>query len=167
MLLISKFSKYLKKKEILQIIKLKKTFWKYNLKSQISFFKKNYYKFDINNLLYKNKKLIGYNILKKRSFFIKNKKSKYYYLDTLIIDKNQRKKNYASNLMNLNNFLIKKNNLHGMLLCKKRTANFYKKFRWKIINNKKIILADKNTHLKKMFFNVPKSKENLSYYIYK
>jgi hypothetical protein len=54
-----------------------------------------------------------------------------------------------------------------MLLCKKRTANFYKKFRWKIINNKKIILADKNTHLQKMFFNEPKSKENLSYYIYK
>lgn len=167
MILISKFSKFLKKKEILQISKLKQNFWKYDLKSQISFFEKNYYKFDINNLLYENKKLIGYNILRKRSFFSKNKKSKYYYLDTLIIDKNQRKKNLASILMNLNNFLIKKNNLHGMLLCKKRTANFYKNFRWKIINNKKNILADKNTHLLKMFFNKPKSKENLSYYIYK
>jgi len=82
---------------ILKLLKLKQTFWKYNLKSQISFFKKNYYKFDINNLLYKNKKLIGYNILKKRSFFLKNKKSKYYYLDTLIIDKNQRKKKLCFN----------------------------------------------------------------------
>lgn len=167
MILISKFSKFLKKKEILQISKLKQNFWKYDLKSQISFFEKNYYKFDINNLLYQNKKLIGYNILRKRSLFSKNKKSKYYYLDTLIIDKNQRKKNLASILMNLNNFLIKKNNLHGMLLCNKRTENFYKNFRWKIINNKKNILADKNTHLLKMFFNKPKSKQNLSYYIYK
>jgi hypothetical protein len=82
---------------ILKLLKLKQTFWKYNLKSQISFFKKNYYKFDINNLIYKNKKLIGYNILKKRSFFLKNKKSKYYYLDTLIIDKNQRKKKLCFN----------------------------------------------------------------------
>jgi hypothetical protein len=93
MILVSKFSKFLKKKEIIQILKLKKTFWNHKLTSQKAFFKKNYYKFDINNLLYLNKKLVGYNILKKRSFFIKKKKSKYYYLDTLIVDSRQRKKN--------------------------------------------------------------------------
>ena len=73
MILVSKFSKLLNKKEIIEILKLKKTFWKYNLNSQIVFFKKNYYDFDINNLLYLNKKLVGYNILKKRSFFNKKK----------------------------------------------------------------------------------------------
>lgn len=167
MILISKFSKFLKKKEVLQISKLKQTFWKYDLKSQISFFEKNYYKFDINNLLYQNKKLIGYNILKKRSLFIKNKKSKYYYLDTLIIDKNQRHKNYGSILMKLNNNLIKNNNLHGMLLCRNNMVSFYKKFGWKIINSQKILLEDKKTHLVKLFFNNKKYKENLKYYLCK
>ena len=167
MILISKFSKFLKKKEIIQILKLKKTFWNHKLTSQKAFFKKNYYKFDINNLLYLNKKLVGYNILKKRSFFIKKKKSKYYYLDTLIVDSRQRKKKYGSTLMNFNNLLIKNNNLHGMLLCKKQTIKFYKKFGWKIANNRKIKLHDKNTNLVKLFFNKNDTKDKANYYIYK
>jgi hypothetical protein len=167
MILVSKFSKLLNKKEIIEILKLKKTFWKYNLNSQIVFFKKNYYDFDINNLLYLNKKLVGYNILKKRSFFNKKKINKYYYLDTLIIHKNYRNKNYGSILMNLNNFLIQKNNAHGMLLCKKKTIKFYKKFEWKIGDNVKNKLQDKNTNLVKLFFNKKRNKGNLSYCIYK
>jgi hypothetical protein len=46
MILVSKFSKLLNKKEIIEILKLKKTFWKYNLNSQLAFFKKNYYEYD-------------------------------------------------------------------------------------------------------------------------
>jgi hypothetical protein len=166
MLLISKFSKYLKKKEILQIIKLKKIFWKFNLNSQLAFFKKDYCKFDIHNLLYLKKKLMGYNVLKKRSFFVK-KKNKYYYLDTLIIAKSQRKKNYGSILMKLNNNLIKNNNLHGMLLCRNNMVSFYKKFGWKIINSQNTVLEDKNTLLVKLFFNNKKYKKNTRYYLYK
>ena len=37
---ISKFSKLLTKKELIQILKLKKTFWPFNLKSQMFFLKK-------------------------------------------------------------------------------------------------------------------------------
>jgi hypothetical protein len=62
MFLVSKFSKLLSKKEIIEILKLKKSFWKCSLKSQMVFFNKYYYEFDINNLLYLNKKLVGYNI---------------------------------------------------------------------------------------------------------
>ena len=58
MFLVSKFSKLLSKKEIIEILKLKKSFWKFSLKSQMVFFNKYYYEFDINNLLYLNKKLV-------------------------------------------------------------------------------------------------------------
>jgi hypothetical protein len=74
MILVSKFSNLLNKKEIIEILKLIKTFCKYNLNSQMVFFKKNYYEFDINNLLYLNKKLVGYNIFKKDLFLIKKYK---------------------------------------------------------------------------------------------
>ena len=164
---ISKFSKLLTKKELIQILKLKKTFWPFNLISQMFFFKKNYYKFDINNLLYVNNKLVGYNMLRKRSFFLKKKKRKYYFLDTLIVDKNQRQKKFGSILMNLNTLLIQNSKLHGMLLCRKSALNFYKKFGWKISNNKKIKLEDKNTDLVKLFFNKKSNIENLRYYICK
>ena len=131
------------------------------------FFKKNYYKFDINNLLYVNNKLVGYNMLRKRSFFLKKKKRKYYYLDTLIVDKNQRQKKFGSILMNLNTLLMQNSKLHGMLFCRKSALNFYKKFGWKISNNKKIKLEDKNTDLVKLFFNKKNNIENLRYYICK
>jgi ribosomal protein S18 acetylase RimI-like enzyme len=166
MFLVSKFSKLLSKKEIIEILKLKKSFWKFSLKSQMVFFNKHYYEFDINNLLYLNKKLVGYNILKKRSFFGK-KKGKYYYLDTLIIDKSHRKKNYGSILMNLSNLLIKNYNSHAMLLCKKQNIKFYKRFDWTIDNNINNKLQDKNTNLIKLFFNKKSSKNSSNYYIYK
>jgi hypothetical protein len=88
-------------------------------------------------------------------------------LDTLIVDKNYRNKNYGSLLMNLSNLLIQNNNLHGMLLCKKKSLKFYKKFKWNTGNNIKNKLQDYNSNLVKLFFNKKRNKSNLSYYMYK
>ena len=65
--------KQLKKKDILSICKLKNEQWKYGLKSNLRWFKKNIKKNDVHNLLFLNKKLIGYTLLRKRKAVIKKK----------------------------------------------------------------------------------------------
>ena len=64
----------LKKKNILSICKLKNDYWKYGLRSNLNWFKKNIKTNDIHNLLFIDKKLIGYTLLRKRKAIIKNKK---------------------------------------------------------------------------------------------
>ena len=67
-------TKKLKKKEILSICKLKNTQWKYGIKSQLKWFNKNIQNNDIHNLLYLNEILVGYNLLRKRKFLLKEQK---------------------------------------------------------------------------------------------
>lgn len=140
----SKFTKSLKSTEIKKILYLKNTFWKFNYKSQLKFFKENIYNNDIHNMVYMNKKLIGYTLLRKRKF----KQNKYLLFDTLIVHKNYRNKKIGSKLMKLNMRVIKKNNLKTILICKKNLVNFYLNFNWKlnnkVENNQIILTANKN-----------------------
>ena len=91
-------TKKLKKSQILNICKLKNTYWKYGVKSQLKWFNENIEKNDIHNLVHLKKKLIGYNLLRKRTFLIKKNKKSYLYFDTLIILKKYRKKNFGHQL---------------------------------------------------------------------
>ena len=45
----------------------------------------------MNNLVFFNKKLVGYTLLRKRKFGTKINKKNYFHFDTLIVDKNYRK----------------------------------------------------------------------------
>ena len=103
-------SKKLKKKQVKEICILKDKEWKYGIKSQTKWFEDNVKKNDLHNLLYIKNKLIGYTLLRKRTYKINNSISKKNYLlfDTLIIDKNYRKKKYSSVLMNFINRIIRK-----------------------------------------------------------
>jgi predicted Zn-ribbon and HTH transcriptional regulator len=65
----------LTKKQIKEICKLKNQQWKYKLQSHMDHFRKNIKRDDIHNLFYINTKLIGYTLLRKRTFKV-NKKSK-------------------------------------------------------------------------------------------
>lgn len=125
----------LNKKQINEIILLKNSHWKFTIKSQINFFKKEIKKNDLHNLLFFNKKLIGYNCLRWKIFTIK-KKSNFLLFDTLIIKKKYRRKNYSSLFMNFINFIIKSNNIRSILICEPQLINFYKKYEWKILNEK-------------------------------
>jgi hypothetical protein len=73
-------TKKLKKKQVLDIVKLKDQHWKFGLKSQLLFFKKNFKSYDIHNLFYLSKILIGYTALKKRTFYKEKKKKIICYL---------------------------------------------------------------------------------------
>ena len=89
-------------------------------------------------------KLIGYTLLRKRSYRIgnKNTEKKYLLFDTLIIDKPYRKKKYSSLLMKFNNKVIKKRGFFSFLICEKKLVLFYKKNNWKKLNKKSINLID-------------------------
>ena len=99
-------TKNLKKKEILKICKLKNTFWKYGLKSNLKWFKSNMKTKDIHNLLYFKDKFVGYSVLRKRTFLIKKVKKKYLYSDTLIIDNRYRNLKLARIFWKFNSGMI-------------------------------------------------------------
>ena len=104
-------TKKLKKKEILLICKLKNTEWKYGVKSQLIWFKKNIKTNDIHNMVFLGKNLIGYNLLRKRSFLINRKKKNYLYFDTLIVLKKYRKMKISKLICQLSSIIIKKKKL--------------------------------------------------------
>ena len=125
--------KELTKLQIQRICKLKGSHWAYNYKSQLSFFKKKVKQCDINNLVIKNKTIIGYTLLRLK---IDKNKNKFILFDTLIIDKKYRKKNYSYILMQFNNFIIKYLKLKAYLICNINLINFYKNHGWKLKKNK-------------------------------
>lgn len=127
---------------ILQICSLKKQFWKYSLKSHLCWFKKNVKKTDLNLILINKKQVVGYNLLRLRSLIIKKKLMKYYYFDTLIIDKKFRNLGWSKKIVNKSIYLSKRHNLPLILICKKKLLNFYKKFKFKIIENNYITFND-------------------------
>ena len=118
-LIYSKKTFQLKKKEIMQICKLKNSFWKLGLKSNLDWFRNNIKRNDIHNLIFTNFKLIGYTVLRVNSLLKIKNKIKYFYLDTLIIDKKYRFTNLSSILMTFNNQIILNNKKISFLICQK------------------------------------------------
>jgi len=128
-LLKSKLTKSLNKKEILSICKLKNTYWKYGIKSQLNWFIKHIKKNDIHNLAYLKNNLVGYIMLRNRSFFYKKKKK-------------NRELKVGQRLIYLTSKIIKKSKLHSMLICEKKNILFYEKYGWKIITKDKSKILD-------------------------
>lgn len=163
--LISLNTLKLNKKEITQISKLKDTQWRFGLKSQLEWFKKNIKKNDIHNLLYIKSKLIGYTLLRRRLYNTNNqfKKKKYILFDTLIIHKDHRKKKLSDLMMFFNNTIIKETGLFSFLICKNDLINFYEKNNWIKLDKKKIKLVDHQSSTNGMLFNTNKIQK---YYFY-
>ena len=143
----------LNKKHIYQILRLKDSHWKFGYKSQLNWFERNIKSYDIHNFLYLNKKLLGYTCLRKRTFILNSKNIKYLLFDSLIIKKEMRKNKLSINLMNFNNKIIRKKK-KIFLICKKSKINFYKFYKWKLINKKNFLLKGHNTKLKAMIYNL-------------
>ena len=167
-LLISKKTKQLKKEQINNICKLKNSYWKYGFKSNLEWFKKNVKKYDIHNLIYHKSKLIGYTLLRIRTFYLGKFKKKYFYFDTLIIDKKFRSKGISYFLMKLNNQIIKKNDKISFLICKNKLIGFYKKFGWKVMSKKVFSIRDHNFNTNGMYFNSKViNKQKYIFYFFK
>lgn len=151
--ILSKKTYQLSSKEINAICMLKNTYWKYSMKSQLDWFKKNTKKTDIHNMFYFKSEIIGYTLLRNRSCKMNTIFKKYLLFDTLIIKKSFRKKKISSLLMNFNNELIKLNNKFSFLICEKKMINFYKKFNWETIEKKKFNILANISNKNGMIFN--------------
>ena len=155
--IVSKKNKELTQSELVKISFLKKTFWEYSIKSQISFLKKNYKKNDIHNLFYKKKKLIGYNSLKIR----KHSNFRYSIFDSFIIHHRYRDKKQSLKLMNFNKKKIKELKITSFLVCKKKLFSFYKKTGWKKIDDRKYKIFRLKKNFQAMIFNDKKIGTNI------
>ena len=167
--LLSIFSTEINKKQIKQICNLKNQQWKFGVKSQINWYKNYIKKKDIHNLVYIKSKLVGYTLLRRRTYTIlksKNKK-KYLYFDTLIIDKNYRKQKLSNILMKFNNMIIEKSGFFSFLICKKDLVDFYKKNNWIKINKKNVKILDHPFNINGMIFNTKKIYKKYIFSIYK
>ena len=76
--LVSLKTSKLNKNKIIQISNLKDSKWSFGINSQLKWFKNNIKKNDIHNLLYFKSELIGYTLLRRRSFKNNNKLKKRY-----------------------------------------------------------------------------------------
>ena len=161
----SKKTHKLSKKDIKSICVLKNTHWRYSMKSQLDWFKKNTKKNDIHNMLYFKSQMIGYTLLKNRTCKINSLTKKYLLFDTLILKKSFRKKKISNLIMNFDNKIIRLNNKISFLICKKNMINFYKKFNWKILEKKNFSILTNISNMSGMIFNQKNfsTKNNLNY----
>lgn len=149
-------TKKLNKRNIESICKLKEDSWKFGMKSQCAYFKKNIKKEDIHNLIYNNKNLIGYTALRKRKIEYKNKSYNYLLLNSIVIKKKYRKKNFGRKIMEFNNKIIKNKKLLSILFCKSQNVKFFKKFHWKKISLNQSHFRDYKLKKNIMYFNTKK-----------
>lgn len=135
--LISLKTQNIKKKQILNICKLKNSFWRWTILNQLEWYKKHVKKKDINNMLMLDNKLAGYSLLRKRIAYVKNKPLIYYYFDSFIVRKKIRNKGFGKILIQFNNKILKNLKKHSFLICTKETTSFYLKYGWKILPKNK------------------------------
>ena len=165
--LVSLKTSKLNKNKIIQISNLKDSQWRFGINSQIEWFKKNIKKNDIHNLLYLKSKLIGYTLLRRRSFNNNNKlKKRYLFFDTLVIHKDYRNKKLSNLLMIFNNTIIRETRLFSFLICKNELVDFYKKYSWIKLNKKNINVIDYPFSTNGMLYNTNKIKK-YNFYIKK
>ena len=166
-ILVSLKTSKLNKNKIIQISNLKDYQWRSGINSQIEWFKKNIKKNDIHNLLYLKTKLIGYTLLRRRSFNNNNKlKKRYLLFDTLVIHKDYRNKKLSNLLMIFNNSIIRETRLFSFLICKNELVDFYKKYSWIKLNKKNINVIDHPFSTNGMLYNTNKIKK-YNFYIKK
>ena len=166
--LVSKKNFQLSKKEIKDICLLKDNQWKFGIKSQLNWYRKNIKKEDIHNMMFINSKLIGYTSLRRRKCLVNKVLKKYLLFDSFVLDKKYRNKKLSNLIMYFDNEIIKQNKILSFLICKKDLVDFYKKFNWKLIKNNNISIPDHSFSTNGMIFNYNNTQagERVKYIFY-
>ena len=162
-------SEKLTSKNIKEICYLKDKHWKFGIKSQIKWFKKNIKEKDVHNLFYIKSDLVGYTVLREKTLLTESPKtkSKYFLFDTFIIDPKQRNKGYAKLLMNFNNLIIERSGFFSFLICDNKIVNFYLNFKWKKLRKKYYEIVDFKSFKNAMIFNKTNFDKKYLFYIHK
>ena len=83
--------------------------------------------------------------------------------DTLVLNKNYRKKKLSDLMMTYNNMVIKETGFFSFLICKNDLVGFYKKYNWIKLNKKNINVVDHSFSTNGMLFN---TKNIQKYYFF-
>ena len=129
--------------EIKNICKLKDEVWKHGFHKQMNWFEKVVKKKDIHFIIKINKKVVGYLLLRPRTFKYKKDKrikGKYFLFDSFVVKKNYRGMGLGLKLMNAAKKKILQKNYFSILTSKQKDILFYKKEGWKV--SKKIKILD-------------------------
>ena len=175
---LSKLTKKLDTSDIKKICILKDTQWNFGVKSQLKWFKENIKPNDVHILLEIDNNLIGYTLLRKRTFTIKansknfrEREREYWLFDTHIVKKNFRRMGYNKILMKESAKIIKKK--LGLLICSDNLIKYYNKFKWRVISKKIFKILDYPFSSNAMFYNmgaevkINKNKTFYNFYINK
>jgi len=137
-------NKNIKYNQIINISKLKDTFWRYGIKSQKKFLKSNFKSNDLHILAYKNNNIIGYVSLRMSSFTKNNnyKNYKYFLFDGFIVNKLFRNLNIGKNIIKICRKKSKFFKMPILLLCKKSVLQYYTKLNFKVISKKNYLLIN-------------------------
>ncbi|MDC0352912.1 GNAT family N-acetyltransferase [Candidatus Pelagibacter sp.] len=151
----------LKKKDILDIAKLKNSHWNFGISSQLAWFKdqNNVFDNDFHLFLKKKEKIIGYVQLGKRKYILNSKKKNYYLFRTLIVLKKERNEKLANKIMHEVSNFIRQKRAPSFLLCKKNLIKFYEKYGWIKLNKKKFKVQDHKSLLHGMIYNLRKTDQ--------
>lgn len=143
-----------------EIVSLKKIHWDYSTEEHTKWIQNNIHEDDIHVLMLDNDILVGYLNLVKIDVLINN--ISYPFLGIGNVCSKEKRKGYGNELLiEVNKFLID-NHQRGMLFCKDNLIDFYKKFKWQLIDK---VLIDqpifKNINI--MLFNFDSSTRFLLY----
>ena len=147
-----------------QLLILKNKNYKYSIKEQENWFKKNIKTKDKHICLFFKSKIIGYNCLREKKAKIICKKKKnivLYIFDTLLLDPQFRDLKLSKIIMKKSILLINKKNYISLLTCYDNMINYYKKFKWKIFSSNKVLYKEFIDRKKKIMIyqkNYPKKK---------
>jgi hypothetical protein len=71
-------------------------------------------------------------------------------------------------MMSFNNTIVKQSGYFSFLICKYKLLRFYKKYGWKKLNNKNILIKDHSFSTYGMIFNDKNyTKKNYHFFIFK
>lgn len=122
----------LSKTDLEKIISIKKKHWNYTSKEHENWISDNIFNDDIHVMMLENEILVGYMNLVNVEVIINNQKKTFLGIGnvcSLIQGKGYGKKL----ILGVQKFIIK-NNFKGILFCKDKLVDFYKKYDWSLID---------------------------------
>lgn len=117
--------------ELKDICKIKSAFGDFTQESQLRWIENNLRDNDIHFLVYRNQHLIGYANLVNEDLTINNKKLNILGIGNVCT--REMGKSFGSILMKEVNLYLELNKKIGLLFCKEKLSDFYKKYDWKIL----------------------------------
>ncbi len=149
------------KSQLDEVIRIKSITWTHPYELQIDWFNKNLIDTDIHAILLLDGKSVAYLNLIDISINIDGETINGYGIGNVcsIV----KGKGWGKEIMMLTNRFLEKENKTGLLFCRDRVLQFYKKCKWNIINKKKLTLNFNNDSIETMIFNRNLVFEHLEY----